>query len=142
MLLASLADIMREIPKDAFGRSRPDAIQVRLLAHKYAPEFLIKTHDSNDRLGKPVLPGAGQHDDVDDDTPAIFYRLSHTRFDEKKMPHIIYTIWFPSRPANFMLDILAGHIRWIVWLYELDDYGVAMMHDSTLACSRYRLLFT
>tara|TARA_R110000868_G_scaffold373543_1_gene637648 strand:- start:22629 stop:24155 length:1527 start_codon:yes stop_codon:yes gene_type:complete len=130
-----------EIPKDAFGQSRPDAIQLRLLAQKYAPVFRIKTQDSNDRVGMPVLPGAGQQADVDVETPVIFYRLSHTRFDGQWLPQIIYTIWFPSRPAKGMFDILAGHFDGIIWRVTLGADGVPLMHDSIHACGCYHLFF-
>lgn len=132
---------VKAIKKDAFGRIIPTHAELKSLAERYAPEFRIRTLTSSDRIGTPALPSREGLSIVDLDRPAIYYRLSHTWFNNQWRPQIIYSVWFPERPAQGMFDILAGHLDALIWRVTLDGEGHPLIADSIHGCGCYHMFF-
>ena len=132
---------IEDIRKDAFGRLVPTAVELENIARAYAPEFRVRVQSDSDRIGHPSLSAKGAVAHVDIDRPTIFYRLGHTWFNDQWHPQIIYTVWFPERPAQGMFDILAGHLDALIWRVTLDEKGAPLIADTIHGCGCYHLFF-
>jgi hypothetical protein len=54
---------------------------------------------------------------------------------------LVYTFWFPARPAEAALDLLAGRLDGLLWRVTLDENGAPLVYDSIHACGCYHLFF-
>jgi hypothetical protein len=131
---------VRATPRDALGIPRPTLETLDALFAAWAPRFEVDEADVNDRLGMPVLD-ANDRPTVDAQAPVVFARAVATRFDGRVLLQLVYTAWFPARPAQHPGDVLAGHMDGLVWRVTLDDDGSPLLFDSIHACGCYQLFF-
>jgi len=110
------------------------------LALLHAPVFEVDVVDVNDRIGHPVWAPRGPVA-IDIAQPRVFYRATHTRVGDRVLLQLVYTAWFPSRPAQGRLDLLAGHLDALVWRVTLDPEGEPLVFDSIHACGCYHFFF-
>ncbi|MBX2831558.1 MAG: hypothetical protein KTR23_10325 [Rhodospirillales bacterium] len=129
------------ITRDSFGRLLPASAELERIAQTYAPEFRVREESDSDKIGRPSLASRDAISKVDGAQPAVFYRLSHTYWKNKWYPQIVYTVWFPERPATGMFDVLAGHLDALVWRVTLDHDGVPLVADSIHGCGCYHMFF-
>ncbi|MDP2700010.1 hypothetical protein [Thalassospira sp.] len=137
----SRSDLLLETGRDSFGLLHPTAPQLEALARIYAPVYRINVRGDYDRIGAPVWIGDPAIADIDMQQPTVFYRFSHTWLDGVWLPQIVYTIWFSSRPAQGIVDILAGKFDGIIWRVTLDQNGEPLLFDSIHSCGCYHLFF-
>jgi hypothetical protein len=111
---------------------------------RHAPELEIDSETDADRpgalqwrrdeRGAPVLA-------VDTAQPQATVRVAFMPFDGRPRAQIVYTFWFPRRPAQSAVDVLAGELDALVWRATLDDDGEALLYDSMHACGCYHQFF-
>ncbi len=126
----------------AFALPAPSRTQFVDWVARHAPALEIDTASDDDRIG--TLHWAG-HDApavaVDTRRPAAYVRTAYTHFAGRVRLQIIYTFWFPARPAEHAFDILAGVLDGLLWRVTLDESGAPLVYDSIHPCGCYHLFF-
>ena len=132
--------ILANTASDALGIPRlSPAEYARLFAH-YAPYFDIDVVTNDDRPGRIRLDAQGRPF-VDSDLPVVYLNPSFTRFAQKNLLQLNYTIWFPSRPAESSVDLLSGDLDGITWRVTLLPDGRPWVFDTIHNCGCYHLFF-
>lgn len=131
-----------------FSHAKPDALGIpqfseaerELLLQAYAPAFEIETTGEYDRFG-PLAWHTGAAPEVDTARPVTYTRLAYTRFYGKTLAQLVYTIWFPERPADGASDLLAGRLDGLVFRITLGSDGAPLVYDTMHACGCYHMFF-
>jgi hypothetical protein len=119
------------------------------LALRHAPLVVVDTVTPDDEIGRlhwaAAAPAASPALAVDLSEPQATVRLHWTRLGPQLLPQLVYTFWFPARPASGALDLLAGHLDALVWRVTLGPDGAggwrAWAYDSIHACGCYHQFF-
>jgi hypothetical protein len=140
LLLAS-PDTLPAPDFDALGVPRlPPALTEALLA-RHAPALEVDTVDGNDRLGQLVWGDGGKRVVVDTTRPVAYARVAYTRLAGRVVPQLVYTFWFPSRPAQSYLDALAGNLDGLIWRVTLGPDLKPLAYDTIHPCGCYHLFY-
>ena len=126
------------LPLDALGIPVPDAATAARLLQAHAPVVHIETRSHADRPGR-LRWGAGPAPDVDTSQPVLYQRIAHTRYGGRVLLQLVYSLWFPERPARHGLDLLAGRVDAVVLRLTLDPQGRPLMLDSIHGCGCYHV---
>lgn len=105
-----------------------------LLAH-FAPTWVVETANTNDVPGRPGRAASGRLQFRPE--PVVFSQFGYTRFDGQVLPQLVYTLWFPRRPAESRFDIVAGELDGLVWRVTLGADGQPLIYDSIHPCGCY-----
>jgi hypothetical protein len=121
------------------GPSRSQLVEWTL---RHAPALEIDTASDDDRIG-PLQWADGGVPAIAVDTrqPVAYLRTAYTHFAGRVRLQLVYAFWFPARPAEHALDILAGRLDGLIWRVTLDEYGAPLVYDSIHACGCYHLFF-
>jgi hypothetical protein len=130
------------------SRAKSDALGVPLVAPQdaevlfraYAPQLEIETTGPYDHFGK-LFWASGPVLEVDTARPTVYRRLAYTRFGDRNLIQLVYTAWFPERPADHPLDILAGKLDGIVFRVTLSPDGRPLVYDTIHPCGCYHMFF-
>lgn len=128
----------RPLPVDALGIPAPDAEAARRLLQAYAPVLHIETRSEADRPGR-LRWGEGPAPEVRTGQPVLYQRIAYTRYGDRVLPQLVYSLWFPERPPRHGLDLLAGRVDAVVLRLTLDERGRPLMLDSIHGCGCYHL---
>ncbi len=119
----------------------PQSTLSRLIV-RHAPHFEIETASDDDRPGALVW----QRDATDGlsitiapERPVLYVRTSHTHFAGRWLLQLIYTLWFPARPAAHADDVLAGRLDGLLWRVTLAEDGTPLVYDTIHPCGCYHL---
>jgi hypothetical protein len=135
---ADVADLLQRLPLDALGIPTPDtATEQRLLA-AHAPVIVIDTEADHDRPGR-LTWGTSPAPQVNLSEPVLYQRIAHTRLGGRTLLQLVYSLWFPERPARSGLDLLAGRIDAVVLRLTLDERGQVLLLDSIHGCGCYHV---
>jgi hypothetical protein len=132
-----LARMLAPAPNDPFKVPAPSADDLELLYAHYAPSFNIAIASNDD------LPGAlaWQADALTVDTrlPVLYRQTAHTRYGAHTLLQLVYTLWFPARPAapGNPSDILSGALDGLVFRVTLAPDGAPLVYDSMHPCGCY-----
>ena len=132
------AALLRHLPRDALGLSLPDAATAERLLAAYAPVVDIDTAADHDRPGRLSWAGSPAPE-VDTREPVVYQRIAHTRVGDRVLLQLVYSLWFPDRPARSGLDLLAGRIDAVVLRLTLDERGQLLLLDSIHGCGCYHV---
>jgi hypothetical protein len=114
-----------------------------MLVRAYAPRLEIETGGAFDRIGRLRWTADGVLA-VDPAEPVVYHRIAHTRhrdYGDQALTQIVYTMWFPERPRNHTVDLLAGHLDGVMWRVTLSPEGEPLLYDSIHPCGCYHLFF-
>jgi hypothetical protein len=111
------------------------------LAEIYAPSFEIAIGGDHDRFGELRWRRGAQMPQVNAAELAVYVHPAYTRYGERLLLQLVYTIWFPERPARGAVDFLAGHLDGIIWRVTLAPDGEPLVYDSIHPCGCYHLYF-
>ncbi len=111
-----------------------------LLARAYAPVFEVETGGEHDRFGR-LHWGSAASPDVDTSAPTVYYRIAYARYGNRTLTQIVYTIWFPERPHDHSLDLLAGRLDGVIMRATLSLEGDPLVYDSIHPCGCYHMFF-
>ncbi|MCU0764597.1 MAG: hypothetical protein MUF32_00870 [Burkholderiaceae bacterium] len=120
----------------------PSGPQLLEWALRHAPALEVDTASDDDRIG--ALHWSGVETArlaVDSGRPVAYVRTAYTHFAGQVRLQIVYTFWFPSRPRQGAVDLLAGHLDGLVWRVTVDRDGAPLVYDSIHACGCYHLFF-
>jgi hypothetical protein len=135
---AGVADLLQRLPRDALGIPSPDAASAQRLLAAYAPVIDIDTLADHDRPGR-LSWGTSPAPEVNLREPVLYQRIAHTRLGGRTLLQLVYSLWFPERPARSGLDLLAGRIDAVVLRLTLDERGRVLMLDSIHGCGCYHV---
>jgi hypothetical protein len=133
-----VAEILRRASNNPLGFPDPDPEDRELLLHAFAPVLEIDVAQQADLIGRPKFLTSSVAQ-VDTQDPVVFTRISRARFESKTLLQLNYIFWFPSRPKEGVVDILAGHLDGITWRVTLDLDGTPLIYDSMHNCGCYHL---
>lgn len=152
--VASGADVTRYAPAVPAGapqvpRSLPFKLPLRSRAEwtelvaRHAPRLAVDTATGDDRIGSPAWQEVDGRVQVRIDTaaPAAYVRVAFARIGARIVPQLVYTFWFPARPAQGSFDLLAGRLDGLVWRVTLDADFEPLVYDSIHPCGCYHLFF-
>jgi hypothetical protein len=118
--------------------SEPELVR---LAAVYAPSFEIRIEGDHDRFGEMRWRRDGEVPEVNPSELAVYVQAAHTRYRDRMLLQLVYTIWFPERPRLAPLDLLAGRLDGIVWRVTLAPDGEPLLYDSIHPCGCYHEFF-
>ncbi len=111
------------------------------LASAYAPIFEIATDAGYDRFGALEWRSGESTPVVDAADPAVYRQVAYTLYRGRILLQLVYTIWFPERPAQGSFDILSGRLDGLVWRVTLAPDGEPLVYDSMHPCGCYHMFF-
>ena len=138
---AEAASLIGRAELDALGIPRLSARELARFAAAYAPSVEIRVTGDYDRPGAlrwgedPTTP------EVDTAAPVVYVQQAHTRYGERVLLQIVYTMWFSERPAEREGDLLAGRLDGLVWRVTLAPDGEPLVYDSIHPCGCYHQFF-
>jgi hypothetical protein len=136
---ADMARWWRERPRNAFGLPQFTAAEMATLLLAYAPAIEIESRDNHDRFGALVWRN-GVPPAVDSGVPVVYQRVAATRYRGRLLLQLVYSLWFPERPAQGGFDLLAGALDAVVLRITLaPDDGRPLLVDSIHGCGCYHL---
>jgi hypothetical protein len=128
--------------RNAIGLLQLSPADEQRLLGWHAPLFEIEELGAFDRFGTPTWPSRdAAAPRVDTTRPVVYTRVAHTRFDGQWRLQLVYTLWFPERPARASFDLLAGTLDGVIVRLTLDDDGEPLLMDTIHACGCYHLFF-
>ena len=123
------------------GIPEPTEADLSDLLRTYAPSFEVEVRGDYDRFGElRWLRGAGSPS-VDAARLAVYAHPAWTRYRGKTLLQLVYTIWFPERPAEAGGSLLAGRLDGLVWRVTLAPDGEPLLYDTMHPCGCYHLFF-
>ena len=121
---------------DVLGIPRPNQQQLDQLFAAFAPIWEVDVVNLNDKIGSPTKIN-GQLE-IDTDQPAVYHKLSYTRYRGETLLQLNYVIWFPARSSD---DIYGGKIDGINWRVTLGSDGTPLMYDVIHNCGCYHKFY-
>jgi hypothetical protein len=135
-----VAALLAQAKRDALGIPLFSDRDRAALVATFAPVLEIETTGDYDRIG-PLRWGGGDAPEVEVSRPTMYQRIALTRYGERSLVQVVYSIWFPKRPATSWLDPVSGTLDGIVFRVTLDSFGHPLVYDSIHACGCYHMFF-
>jgi len=126
---------------DPLGQPRFSESELQALAATYAPSFDISILGDYDRFGALRWRRDQALPVVDATDLVVYTQPGYARYGDKVLLQLVYTLWFPERPASSSFDLLAGRLDGVVWRVTLAPDGEPVMHDSIHPCGCYHWFF-
>ena len=137
---SAIQALFTQSSRDALGIPQFGPAALASLFDAFAPVYEIETTGDFDRIGSLVWQG-GASPTVQASRPTVYRRLAFTRFHGQVLPQLVYTVWFPERPASGAFDLLSGRLDGLVFRVTLDGRGRPLVYDSIHPCGCYHLFF-
>ncbi len=137
----TVAGVLARARFDPLGQVRLSDRELFDLAAAYAPSFEIAVAGDYDRFGALRWLRAGDMPQIDASQLTVYVHSGQARFGETVLLQLVYTIWFPERPALGTVDFLAGRLDAVMWRVTLAPDGEPLLYDSIHACGCYHLFF-
>ena len=134
------AAMLAETRSDRLGVPQLGRDEEERLFLTFAPVFEIATAGDYDRFG-PLSWGVRPTPAVNIGHPTVYRRLTFTRYGERILIQLVYTIWFPERPQQSSLDLLSGRLDGLVFRVTLDPRGSPLVYDTIHPCGCYHMFF-
>ncbi len=136
-----VASMLARGADDPLGIAEPQRHDLQRLFAAYAPSFEVEITADHDRFGALRLRRGMATPEVDASFAAVYAHAAWTRYRGRALLQLVYTIWFPERPAAGALDILAGRLDGVTWRVTLGPEGEPLVYDSIHPCGCYHLFF-
>ena len=136
-----IAGLLARAAFDPLAHPDLSAREVERLAAAYAPAFEVEVRADHDRFGVLRWRGASGGPDVDAAEPAVYFQAAYTRYGERLLLQLVYTIWFPERPARGRADLLGGRLDGVTWRVTLAPDGEPVIYDSIHPCGCFHVFF-
>jgi hypothetical protein len=137
----TVAGVLARARFDPLGQVRLSDRELLDLAAAYAPSFEIAVAGDHDRFGALRWPRSGDVPQIDASQLTVYVHSGQARFGETVLLQLVYTIWFPERPAVGTIDFLAGQLDAVMWRVTLAPDGEPLLYDSIHGCGCYHLFF-
>jgi hypothetical protein len=138
---AVVAAMLARAAEGPLGIPEPSRHELYALLAAYAPSFEIEVTGDHDRFGELRLLRGAATPVVDAASAAVYANLAWTRYRDRVLLQLVYTIWFAERPSDGGLDILAGKLDGVTWRVTLDPEGEPLLYDAMHPCGCYHMFF-
>lgn len=136
-----LRGILARSSYNALRQPEPGHEDLETLFAHFAPSFEIDTTGDHDRFGA-LRWRWGMRPEVDVAAPTVYRQSAFTRYRGVSLLQLVYTIWFPERPPESAVDLLAGKLDGVVFRVTLAPDGQPLVYDSIHPCGCYHLFVT
>lgn len=133
-ILASSSDNPLGIPE-------PTEADLRDLIRHYAPSFEVEVAADYDRFGELRWLRGAPGPVVDGARLVVYAHPAWTRYRDRVLLQLVYTIWFPERPPRSEGDLLAGRLDGLVWRVTLAPDGEPLVFDTIHPCGCFHMFF-
>ena len=138
---AAVLEILERAAANPLRVPDPSDDDLDALFALYAPSFEVETTGDHDR------PGAlrwrwGALPEVEAADLAVYRHAAYTRYRGVNLLQLVYTMWFPERPAQSSTDLLAGPLDGVVFRVTLSPAGTPLVYDTIHPCGCYHMFFT
>lgn len=138
---AQVASMLARSVSNPLGIPEPDETDMDDLLAAYAPSFEVEVRADYDRFGALRWLRDAAAPAVDGGDLAVYAHAAWTRYREGVLLQLVYTAWFPERPAEAGGALYAGKLDGIVWRVTLAPDGEPLLYDSIHPCGCYHLFF-
>jgi hypothetical protein len=138
---ARVAAILERSAINPLHIPEPGDPELAELLAAYAPSFEVVVQADYDRPGALRWTREGGMPRVDAADLAVYAHPAWTRYRDRVLLQLVYTVWFPERPPQQDGDILAGKLDGLVWRVTLAPDGEPLVYDSIHPCGCYHLFF-
>jgi hypothetical protein len=136
-----VAGLLATAKLDRLGQPTLSERELVALTALYAPSFEISVAADYDRFGELRWRRGAHLPEVDAAELAVYVHPAYTRYGETVLLQLVYTIWFPERPARGAVDFLAGRLDGVTWRVTLAPDGDPLLYDSIHPCGCYHVFF-
>lgn len=137
----ALAAMMQRAAENPLGIPEPQRAALEALFAAHAPVFEIETAGAYDRPGALRWRAGDFMPSVNAAEPVVYRHLAWTRYRERALLQLVYTIWFSERPPESPGDILAGKLDGVTWRVTLAPDGAPLVYDSMHPCGCFHMFF-
>jgi len=138
---ASVEAILRYATANPLGIPEPRDADLERLFDAHAPSFEIEVTGDYDRFGALRWLRDAPMPAVDASDLAVYRNVAWTRVRGQVLLQLVYTLWFPERPAQSEGDILAGKLDGVTWRVTLAPDGEPLVYDTMHPCGCYHMFF-
>ena len=137
----AVAGVLERARFDPLGQPLLTEREIELLAATYAPSFEVAIAADYDRFGELRWRRGSATPEVHAAEPAVYIQRAYTRYGERVLLQLVYTLWFPERPKSGTFDLLGGRLDGLVWRVTLAPDGEPLVYDSIHPCGCYHQFF-
>lgn len=137
----AVAAILARAGSDPLGIPDLSERDFERLSAAYAPSFELVIEGDHDRFGQLRWRRDAAVPEVDASEPAVYRQAAYTRYGERVLLQLVYTIWFPERPPQGEADILAGRLDGLTWRVTLAPDGAPLLYDAMHPCGCFHMFF-
>ena len=138
---ALAARLLARSAENALGIPEPAEDDLKALLAAYAPSFEIEVKGDYDRFGALRWLRGANSPSVDGAQLVVYGHPAWTRYGDRVLLQLVYTLWFPERPAQSDGDLLAGKLDGITWRVTLAPDGEPLAYDAIHPCGCYHQFF-
>jgi hypothetical protein len=138
---SAVAGMLERARFDPLGQPLFTEREIARLAATYAPTFEVAVAADYDRFGELRWRRGSTTPEVNAAEPAVYVQRTYTRYGERVLLQLVYTVWFPERPQNGTFDLLGGRLDGLVWRVTLAPDGEPLVYDSIHPCGCYHQFF-
>jgi len=138
---ARAGEMLERAAANPLGIPQLDGAQLQEFLAAYAPSFEIEGRADYDRIGALYWSGNRTAPAVDGRQQVVYAHPSWTRYGDRVLLQLVYTVWFSERPPQSAGDILAGELDGVTWRVTLAPDGEPLLYDSIHPCGCYHLFF-
>jgi len=135
------ADALAKASANPLSIPEPSGEVLHRLFAAHAPVFEIEETGDFDQPGALRWQRDARVPTVDPGDPVVYRMASWTRYHGQVLLQLVYTIWFPERPADSATDILSGALDGVVWRVTLAPDGEPLLYDTMHPCGCYHMFF-
>jgi hypothetical protein len=135
----ALAAMIARAGSNPLGIPEPQGAALEALYAAHAPVFEIETAGAYDRPGALSWRAGDGVPSVDAAEPVVYRHLAWTRYRERALLQLVYTVWFSERPPESPGDILAGKLDGVIWRVTLAPDGAPLVYDSMHPCGCFHM---
>ncbi|MGQ0510849.1 MAG: hypothetical protein ACT4P9_09560 [Betaproteobacteria bacterium] len=118
---------------------RADDLEALFAAH--APAYEVEVSGAADRFGALRWEAGAGVPSVASAEPVVYRQAAWTRYRGRALLQLVYTVWFPERPADSPSDLLAGKLDGLTWRVTLAPDGEPVLYDTMHPCGCYHMFF-
>ena len=137
----TVASLLARASFDPLGQPTLSERELALLAAAYAPSFDIEIGGDHDRFGELRWRRGVPTPVVEAAQAAVYILPAYTRYADQILLQLVYTIWFPERPASGAFDLLAGRLDGLMWRVTLAPDGEPLLYDAIHPCGCFHQFF-
>jgi hypothetical protein len=138
---AIVALLLKRAAENPLGVPTPSEDEANELLAAYAPSFEIEVRGDYDRFGALRWLRDTDAPSVDGAQLAVYGHPAWTRYEDRVLLQLVYTLWFPERPPQSEGDPLAGKLDGITWRVTLAPDGEPLVYDAIHPCGCYHQFF-